>query len=121
MHGAPMNSPGIDSEASRSGVVRQIFTTPWLCIALILSGLFVLGMMALAVHSEKGFLAMWEKQHELARLESGTGDVEADNAKLRREIWRLRNDLEYIEKIAREELRLVRPGEVVFEFADDPR
>ena len=121
MHGAPLNSPGIDSEASRSGVVRQIFTTPWLCIALILSGLFVLGMMALAIHSEKGFLAMWEKQHELARLESGTGDVKAVNAKLRREIWRLRNDLEYIEKIAREELRLVRPGEVVFEFADEPR
>ena len=121
MRGAPMNSPGMDSEASRSGVIRQIFTTPWLCIALILSGLFIVGMMALAVHSEKGFLAMWEKQHELARLESGTADVRAVNDKLRQEIWRLLNDLEYIEKIAREELRLVRPGEVVFEFADDPR
>ena len=58
MHGAPMNSPGIDSEASRSGVIRQIFTTPWLCIALILSGLFVVRMMALAIHGEKGLLAM---------------------------------------------------------------
>ena len=121
MHGAPLGSQGNDSEASRSGVVRQIFTTPWLCISLILSGLFIVSMMALAIHSEKGFLAMWEKQHELARLESGTADVKAVNAQLRQEIWRLRNDLEYIEKIAREELRLVRPGEVVFEFADDPR
>ena len=121
MHGAPMTSPGIDSEASRSGVIRQVFTTPWLCIALILSGLFFVGMMALAIHSEKGFLAMWEKHHELARLESGTADAKAVNAKLRQEIWRLLNDLEYIEKIAREELRLVRPGEVVFEFADEPR
>ena len=121
MHGAPLSSSSNDSEASRSGVVRQIFTTPWLCIALILSGLFFLGMMALAIHSEKGFLAMWKKQHDLATLESGTADVKTVNAKLRREIWRLRNDLEYIEKIAREELRLVRPGEVVFEFADEPR
>ena len=120
-HGAPLNSSGMDSEASRSGIIRQIFTTPWLCIALILSGLFMVGMMALAVHSEKGFLAMWEKQHELARLESGTEEVKAVNTKLRQEIWRLLHDLEYIEKIAREELRLVRPGEVVFEFADDPR
>ena len=48
MYGAPMTSPGMDSEAPRSGVLRQIFTTPWLCIALLLSGLFVLGMMALA-------------------------------------------------------------------------
>ena len=121
MHGAPLGSQGNDSEASRSGVVRQIFTTPWLCISLILSGLFIVSMMALAIHSEKGFLAMWEKQHELARLESSIADVKAVNAQLRQEIWRLRNDLEYIEKIAREELRLVRPGEVVFEFADDPR
>ena len=120
MHGTPINSPGIDSEASRSGVIRQIFTTPWLCIALIFSGLFIAGMMALAIHGDKGFLAMWEKQHELARLESETADIKSVNAKLRQEIWRLRNDLEYIEKIAREELRLVRPGEVVFEFADEP-
>ena len=121
MRGAPMTSPGIDPEASRSGVVRQIFTTPWLCISLILSGLFVLGMMTLAVHSDKGFLATWATQHELARLESDTADVKAVNARLRQEIWRLLNDFEYIEKIAREELKLVRPGEVVFEFDDDPR
>ena len=120
MHGAPMTSSGMDSEALRSGVIRQIFTTPWLCIALILSGIFILGMMALAIHNEKGFLAMWEKQHELAVLESDIADVEVVNAELRGEIWRLLNDLEYIEKIAREELRLVRPGEVVFEFADEP-
>ena len=120
MHGAPMTPPVMDSEAPRSGIVRQIFTTPWLCIALILSGLFILGVMALAIHNEKGFLALWEKQYELAVLRSGIADVEAVNAELRREIWRLRNDLEYIEKIAREELRLVRPGEVVFEFADEP-
>ena len=120
MHGAPMTSSGMGSEAPRSGVIRQIFTTPWLCIALVLSGIFILGMMALAIHNEKGFLAMWEKQYELAVLESDIADVEEVNAELRSEIWRLLNDLEYIEKIAREELRLVRPGEVVFEFADEP-
>ena len=116
MHSAPV----IDPDASRSGVIRQIFTTPWLCIALILSGLFLLGMMMLAIHGDKGFLVVWEKQYELAVLESSTGDVEAANAELRREIWRLLNDLEYIEKIAREELGLARPGEMVFEFTNDP-
>ena len=118
MHGAPTPPPVTD--AARTGIIRQIFTTPWLCLALIFSGLFLLGMMALAIHGDKGFLAMWEKQHELAVLESGIGEVEAANAELRHEIWRLLNDLEYIEKIAREELQLVRPGEVVFEFADEP-
>jgi len=120
MHGAPLAPSVMDFEAPRAGVIRQIFTTPWLCIALILSGLLTLSMMILAIHNDKGFLAMWKKQHELAVLESGIADVEAVNVELRREIWRLRNDLEYIEKIAREELRLVRPGEVVFEFSDEP-
>ena len=120
MHGAPMTSPIVDADAARSGVIRQIFTTPRLCLALIFSGLFLLGMMASAIHHEKGFLAMWEKQYELAVLESNIADVEVANAELRREIWRLKNDLEYIEKIAREDLGLARPGEVVFEFADEP-
>ena len=44
--------------------------------------------------------------------------VDQKNATLVREVQRLRSDLGYIEKIAREELGLVRPGEIVFEFAE---
>lgn len=33
---------------------------------------------------------------------------------------RLRNDPRYVEKIAREELGLAKPGETVFKFVDDP-
>jgi len=42
--------------------------------------------------------------------------IEATNDELLRNIERLRHDEAYIEKIAREELGLVRPKELVFEY-----
>ncbi|HEV2438760.1 MAG TPA: septum formation initiator family protein [bacterium] len=47
-----------------------------------------------------------------ARLEQRRRDLIADNARLRDEIERLQTDDRYIEQIAREQLGLVRPGEV---------
>lgn len=39
---------------------------------------------------------------------------------LRMKQQRLLNDPRFVEKIAREELGLARPGETIFRFADDP-
>ena len=39
---------------------------------------------------------------------------------LRAKQQRLMNDPRYVEKIAREELGLAKPGETVFKFVDDP-
>ncbi len=47
-----------------------------------------------------------------ARLEQHRRDLIADNARLRDEIERLQTDDRYIEQIARQQLGLVRPGEV---------
>ncbi|MHB8733641.1 MAG: FtsB family cell division protein [bacterium] len=47
-----------------------------------------------------------------ARLEQRRRELIADNARLRDEIERLRTDDRYIEQIARQQLGLVRPGEV---------
>src|SRR5919109_4391718 len=105
-------------ELPKPGLVRQIVATPWLTLVLIVSSLFLLAMMALTVWGDRGLLAMWRMQHELDRLVREIEIVEQKNATLAREVQRLRSDLGYIEKIAREELGLVRPGEIVFEFAD---
>ena len=101
--------PGMSQQVSapelpQPGLVRQILATPWLTLVLMGSSLFL--------------LAMWRTQHELERLVREIEIVEQKNATLSREVQRLRSDLGYIEKIAREELGLVRPGEIVFEFAD---
>src|SRR5262249_24042362 len=117
--------PGMSShvpapELTQPGLIRQILTTPWLTLVLILSSLFLLAMMALTVWGDRGLLAMWRTQHELERLVREMEMVEQKNATLAHEVQRLRSDRGYIEKIAREELGLVRPGEIVLEFADYP-
>jgi hypothetical protein len=43
--------------------------------------------------------------------------LQKENADLRDRIHRLHNDNLYLERIAREELNLVRPGEIVYRFA----
>ena len=49
---------------------------------------------------------------EKARLEQRRRDLMTDNARLHDEIQRLQTDDRYIEQIARQQLGLVRPGEV---------
>src|SRR5262245_19210533 len=110
--------PAPYTEMPKSSLVRQIVATPWLMLILIGSSLFLLAMMTFTVWGDRGLLAMWRTQYDLERLVREIEIVEQKNVTLVREVQRLRSDLGYIEKIAREELGLVRPGEVVFEFAE---
>lgn len=110
--------PPTPSESANLGMVRQILSTPWLAVVVITSGLFLLGMMALTIWGDRGLLAMWRTQHELERMARDIEVIEQENSRLGREVQRLQTDLSYIEKIAREELGMTRPGEIVLEFPD---
>lgn len=57
-----------------------------------------------------GFLQIWRVQKEIARVRAQIEAIEAHNQALREELAYLESD-EYIEKVAREELGLVMPGE----------
>jgi cell division protein FtsB len=89
-----------------------------LAALLLLSGLFLLSMMALTVWGDYGLLEIRRQQHEMQRLVHEIDVIEQENARLVREIQRLRTDMSYLEKIAREDLGLVRPKELVFEFVE---
>jgi cell division protein FtsB len=65
---------------------------------------------------ERGALHLWRLQGEKGHLDERNYRLQKENETLRRRIWRLRNDDAYLEKLAREELNLVRPGEVVYRF-----
>lgn len=43
--------------------------------------------------------------------------LQKENELLRERIYRLRHDDLYLERIAREDLNLVRPGEIIYRFA----
>ena len=68
------------------------------------------GWMLLAVGVQH--LRTYALVREAARLERHRHDLFAENAVLREEIQRLRTDDRYIERLAREQLGMLRPGEV---------
>lgn len=64
----------------------------------------------MAVSYISGFVQIWRLQNEIRRVRAEIELVEAQNQALREELAYLLSD-EYVEKVAREELGLVMPGE----------
>jgi cell division protein FtsB len=71
-----------------------------------------------AVVGEKGLLAMMQARQEYTVLEQSVATARAENARLREEARRLREDPTAIEDIARRELGLIRRGEKLFIVRD---
>ena len=67
---------------------------------------------------ERGLLAMLRARQEYDSLAASIGRAQAENARLREEARRLKEDPTAIEEIARRELGLIRPGEKVFIVKD---
>lgn len=82
-------------------------------IALGVFGLLTLAMLLLAVFNDKGLLEVHTQAEKLSTLESEITRVDGNNKQLTAEIQSLRSDPNAIEKLAREELKLVKPGEIV--------
>ena len=81
---------------------------------------FSAGVIALLLGSawlgQDGYLAVLANKERAAALKREIGRIEADNRELRAEIRSLRSDMRMIERIAREDLGLVKKGAVVYEF-----
>jgi cell division protein FtsB len=82
-------------------------------IALAVFGLLTVAMLLLAVFNDKGLIEVHDRAKKLSAIESEIGKVDSENKQLTAEIQALRSDPNAIEKLAREELKLVKPGEVV--------
>jgi cell division protein FtsB len=69
------------------------------------------------VFSRHGYLRRRELLRENERLQTELEQLQAENARLREELSRL-DDPEAVEKLAREELGLVKEGETVYRFVE---
>jgi cell division protein FtsB len=82
----------------------------------------ILGLLLVAaVLGDNGVLQLWRLQAEVETLHRDVQALEAENDGLSRAISELRHDPATIERLAREELGLVRPGERVLRFPRTPR
>jgi cell division protein FtsB len=83
-------------------------------VYLIVSLIVLLSLVTII--GERGALHLWRLYGEKHRLDEQNYRLQKENESLRQRVERIRNDDEYLEKLAREELNMVRPGEIVYRF-----
>jgi len=71
-----------------------------------------------ALVGEKGLLESMRARRQYDQLQRSVDDLKRENARLREHMRRLNEDPAAIESLAREELGLMRPGEIVFILKD---
>ena len=75
--------------------------------------LLVLVMIAHDVFGTHGYLAMRRTQSEIIKVKADLEQLSKENAALAQEVTDLNTDPRLIEKIARDDLGLARPGEII--------
>lgn len=88
--------------------------------AWLVAGVLALLLLA-GVFGDKGVLQLWRLRADVEALHRDVQALEAENERLSRAIAELRDDPSVLERIAREELGLVRPGERVLRFPKSAR
>jgi cell division protein FtsL len=86
-------------------------------IFLLSLGFFLL-LLLMAVFHENGILNAYQLGQEQHKIKTENENLRTKNAKLRVEIKGLKSDPYEIEKIAREKLHLVKPGDQVYHIVE---
>ena len=82
----------------------------------ILLGLIVLVLIVHDIFGTHGFLAMRRTQSEIKKVQADLDQLNKENLQLEQEVRELKTDPHKIEKIARDELGLAKPGEVIIKI-----
>lgn len=71
------------------------------------------------IFGERGAIDLYRLKSESDRLARTNAVLKKENQKLYRNIDRLKNDLKYIEEVAREDLGMVARDEVIYQFKEE--
>jgi cell division protein FtsB len=82
-------------------------------IALGVFGLLTIAVLVLTVFNDKGVLQVRAQSKKLTTIQGEVTTIDAENKQLTKEIQALRTDPTTIERLAREDLKLVKPVEIV--------
>jgi cell division protein FtsB len=81
-------------------------------------GLALLALLVHDVFGPHGFIAMRRTQKEIEQIREQIGKMNEENESLTKQVTSLKSDPRSIERIAREEMGLARPGELIFKLPD---
>tara|TARA_Y100001958_G_C21003742_1_gene386547 strand:+ start:225 stop:557 length:333 start_codon:yes stop_codon:yes gene_type:complete len=90
---------------------RQLFKGIVFLIFFSLTIVFIFG--------DHGVLKLYKIKNERKEIQKKIADLREEKEKLKSEKSRIENDLGYIEKIAREKYKMVKPGEKIFKVIDN--
>ncbi len=83
-------------------------------VAVWAGALLSLGLLVHEVFGQHGLLALRRQRKEYEALQQQIQKLQQDNQELEKQVKALKSDPRAIEKLAREEMRLARPGEIIF-------
>lgn len=82
----------------------------------VLLGVLLLLLVVHDIFGAHGYLVMRRTQNEIKKVNAGLEKLNQENLQLQQEMRGLRTDPHEIERIARDELGLARPGEVIIKI-----
>jgi cell division protein FtsB len=83
---------------------------------LLCLGALVSAMIFFTLFGGRGLLQIYHLKEERDRIHLANARLREENQKLALQMQRLRHQKEEVEKIAREELGLVKKGEIIYQF-----
>jgi cell division protein FtsB len=108
------NKTGMNWEAQSRGLWRAY--GPHILV------IFVVVLMVHDIFGPHGFLVMRRKQQEIQKINSVLQRLNKENSLLEQDVQDLKSDPQTIRKIAREELGLAQPGEIIIKLpASEPQ
>jgi cell division protein FtsB len=87
----------------------HVRSTSYVAVSLLFSAL----VFAFFLVSDRGILQVRRQRRQLEAMQADVAELDAGNRKLEAEVAALKDNPKAVEKIARETLNLVRPGDIV--------
>ena len=81
--------------------------------------LICLSLIIVFIFGDHGLLKLYKIKNERKQIQKKITSLREEREKLKAEKIKIENDLKYIEKIAREKYKMVKPGEKIFKVVDN--
>src|SRR5579859_886066 len=86
--------------------------------AILGMALFCIALIVHEIFGAHGYLALRRERKDFDSLQQKIQQLQQENQRLESQIKALRSDPKAIEKLAREQMGLARPGEIIFTLPD---
>ena len=90
-----------------------------LTLTNLLMVIITVGCVLLILFSDRGLANLWLLKKEKLEIQNKINDLRSQILFLEKEEEKLKFDEKYIEKIAREKFKMVKPGERVFKITNE--